>query len=411
MRLPAAVAAGACAFIAAVAVLATAGFPASTYRNTDFFHFWVAPRAVLEGTLPYDRAWFATVIEREQSRITLLTPEARTTPGSPYPLWTVLPLVPLAMLPIQVAAAVWFVGQITAIFLGIGALARVLLRRAAMGYRIALFALTISFEPFWGIIGGGNMSGFLFGALAGALAATIAGHGLLAGALLGLLVLKPHLSLVTVPVFLLACPPRQRPAIAAGTALAAGSLVVVSFLVRPDWPLAWLEAATVPAVASASNATVWTIGRLMPLGSATVVAALAAAASLAFFVAWWRARRPDLPVATAAAASLSLFVAPHARTYDQIILLLAVAVAVERISRRDPLGQAAGVIATLAVAVLAPWYLYSFALARGGGGPLPSPQEELSALVPLACFALVVLADRWPFRAAAAPAPLRSTTA
>src|SRR5438094_8697283 len=83
---------------ALVAVLAIAGWPASSYRDSDFFQFWAGPHALFENATPYDVAWSVEFHDRYGSRELHQPPLPATgTPPCPtaYPLWTFVPPVPL----------------------------------------------------------------------------------------------------------------------------------------------------------------------------------------------------------------------------------------------------------------------------------------------------------------------------
>ncbi len=218
--------------------------------------FWLAPRELLAGRIPYAPPW-----------------------SFPYPLWTILVLVPLGVLPFAVAAPVWLIGQLAALALALLALGR----RLFAGHRreVVLFVgLALAFEPTWLLVGGGNMTGLLAAGFAGALAAQLAGKPFVAGVLLGLLVVKPHLFLVSGPVFVLAATGRRR--VVAGAALVVGVLVTTSFALRPGWLAEWQGTATALQSSAGSNATVWTADRAV--GGGPVAAVAFAGAVLATFL-------------------------------------------------------------------------------------------------------------------------------
>jgi hypothetical protein len=93
----------------------------------------------------------------------------------------------------------------------------------------------------------------------------------------------------------------------------------------------------------------------------------------------------------AAAAALSVFISPHGGSYDQVLLLTPAAVAIAGAAAlprgRRPLAG----LAIVGAFVVAPWLLYSVALARGTIGEIPYVSEEWSALTPLLALATVML--------------------
>jgi hypothetical protein len=112
--------------------------------------------------------------------------------------------------------------------------------------------------------------------------------------------------------------------------------------------------------------------------------AVVVAACLVALAAWWWRRRPDLPSLVAGALPVSVLVAPHAWTYDYVVLVptAVVGVAIAAASRARPVAAAA----LAAIVVLVPWALYIVAFARNG--------EDLSAWLLVAAEALVIILVR-----------------
>jgi hypothetical protein len=125
----------------------------------------------------------------------------------------------------------------------------------------------------------------------------------------------------------------------------------------------------------------------MPLALSIIIAAAA------LFGLWLRLDHPDFAIAAGGAIAFAVFVAPHERHYDQLLLLVPAALAVSRIAdlrSRDRVVATAAAMVTLA---LVPWWLYGIAVARGIPRGVPDLHEEWSALVPLLAFVLVVSVD------------------
>ena len=360
--------------IGALVTLGTIGVPATAYRDGDFLQFWIQPQALFEGASPYDPAWWAAIHRRVGGRA--LFAEAV------YPPHDAFAFLPLALIPLSYAAALWLVAQLVAAAAVAVGLARRISDRAG---RVVFLAVVVSFQPLWLLVVGGNVTGFLFAALGGAYLAALDRRIVRCGALLGLLVVKPH-PFVFLAVAVLASAERaQRRALVLGALATAGPLVAVTLLLRPSWYAEWLRAALGLQAAPGSNATVWTIGRLIgvevpPLGGVVALAVVVA------FGVWARRARPSLALAIAVAIPVSLAVAPHGWSYDQLHLLIPLAVLVDRLGRpASATGRAARAALALGASAL-PWLLYLLAFRRGG--------EELSVITPLAVSALlpVVLA-------------------
>lgn len=365
---------------AATVLLAAIGWPAAAYWEGDHVVFWAGSRAVLEGASPYDAAWWSSLPERAGMPPTRLP--VATAAGPPittaYPLWTFLPILPFGAVPYGLAAPAWLVSQV----LVVGA-ALALLASYVLGGRRAdawlLGGIAAAFQPIWILVGNGNVTGFLFGALATGFVLLERGRPFLAGAVLGTLLVKPHPFAVLAVVALVAS--RSRARIAAGAASTAAVLVIAAFAVRPTWVAEWLPQLAVARPAGLSNATALTLDRAVGL---PFVPAVAVGLAVGILLLWWHRSRPRPDALFAAALALSLFASPYGWSYDHLYLLLGVAV-VLRYLALVPGIRAAGVVLLAVVAGPLPWILYAAAFARGG--------EELSALVPASFLVLVVLVD------------------
>lgn len=359
------------AALAAVVILTLVGWPASIYRHgaADMPQFWLAPRTLIEGTDPY-AVW-----------------------DWPYPLWTAVALLPMGLLPLEVAAPTWLVLQVVVVAAVLAAIARRALLVETRRDALVLAAIAVSMQPTWLLVGGGNMTGLLFSAFGGALLAVLAGRPLLGGALLGLVVTKPLSFVVAGPALILATNAAERVRVLAGAALSAGTLVAASFLLRPGWPQAWIPNAIALQTSAGSNATGWTVGRSAPgILPDWLISTGSIALALIALAVWWRLRRPDPLLLVAGAVPVSLYVAPHGWSYDQLLLLITYAVVLGRLALLRPSERVSGLIAVALIAVAIPWTLYAIAVATGS--------EERSAVVPLLAFALLVGADHRAVRRA-----------
>ncbi|HEY4658773.1 MAG TPA: glycosyltransferase 87 family protein [Gemmatimonadaceae bacterium] len=371
--------------LALVLVLGTIGWPAGDVRDADHFQFWAGSRALLEGASPYDLDWWTEFHIAEGSRAIHVHPQPPDRPAwtTPYPLWTFVVFLPFALLPYAYAAAAWLVLQLFAVAGALVALARALYREPWRD-GVLLLGLVAASQPLWMLPGSGNVTGFLFAALAFGSVALLSGRDLLAGLLFGLLAIKPHpflLVAVTLP-FLARSPLR----LLAGGAATLGALVAVSLALRPGWIPEWSRQAATLQSSSGSNATLVTVDRIIDL---PLAAPVAVASVLLFFGAWWLVTRPRPEVVLAGSVAVSLLVAPHGWTYDHLHLALVAAVILGRLVD-VPRIRPAGVLALAVVVGPLPWLLYLPAAARNG--------EEFSALVPAAAFALLVVVDRWSRR-------------
>ena len=359
------------AAIGVILLAAAADLPGATYRRGDFFGFWAASRAVLAGASPYDVLWFADLARGTEAVLSF--------GRSVYPPWTAIALVPFALLPFPLAAAAWLALQLGAVV----AVVLLFARRIGRPERPVFLAIVAASQPLWLLVVGGNITGLLTGTVGGSVLAAAAGRPFLAGAFFGVLALKPHPFLLLVVAALLAASAPARARFVAGSLVSGGLLIGITLVLHPIWIGEWLASASALQATSGSNATLWTVGRIargaLPVELATLLAAVAVLLALAAWVRWYRAARPALWLAMAAALPISLAVAPHGWSYDQLVLVIPIAVILRAIGLRRESPRRRGTVIVALVATIVPWALYALAFRRGG--------EELSALTPLLVFA------------------------
>lgn len=371
----------AAALLAGVTIaLAAAGRPGADYRHSDWFQFWAAPRLLLEGADPYDPVPWADIYRREAA-----PPVAAPVPPYRfiYPPWTAVLLLPQGALPIDVAAAIWLVAQLVAVVLALRTLLGLV--RGERREAVLLFGLAAAFQPLWIMVGGGNMTGFLLGLFVAATASLLGGAPMRAGLPLGLLAVKPHPFAVAGPALLAVAHPRRRASLIASAGATGLALCAITLPFGRGLIGEWLSSALDLQATTGSNATAWTLGRVLPGGP--LVGLLCVVAALAALALWWRKRERRATALVAAAVTVSVFVAPHGWGYDQLLLLVPLAVIVGATAVLRGSRRAIALALTALVAGLLPWALYALAFRR--------ESEEWSAATPVLFFALLVLTERW----------------
>jgi len=368
------------ALVIAAAVLVTIalyllGWPASEYVHVDFAGFWVGSRMLLDGADPYDFGPFLEMHQRIGSRGLAINP-----PGTAYgyPLTTALVFAPFALLPVSAAAPLWFVTQATLAMGALVALYRKLLGPHAGRHLPIFLALAVACQPAWLLAGGGNLGGYLLAISSTCAVLLLARHPSAAGAVAGLLVIKPHPLLLALLLILLVLPRRDAIRFAGSAAAVAGGIVLVTLVLRPGWigefllPFSRIGGAAVPR-----STLFGLVGSA--LGPATWIIVVAIA--LAFL--WWaRVPRP-MPFLLGAAIPISLFCIPYGWSYDHILLLIPVAVILATVAR-DTERTRLAILGLLAVVfIVLPWALYAIAFRRG--------DESWSAVVPVAMLATLAL--------------------
>ena len=362
---------------AAGIVFAQVGWPAEQYRHNDFAGFWVGSRLLLDGRDPYDFAAFLDMHQRIGSRGFAINP-----PGTAYgyPLTAALLFAPFALFPITLAAPLWLVTQVSLALAALVGLARHLFGPTLRRDLPVVLAFAISCQPAWLLAAGGNLGGYLLAIAAASATLLLAGRPAAAGAVAGLLIVKPHPLLIALPLILLLLPRRSAVRMLAGIASVAGAIVFVTLLLQPGWmseflvPFGRIGGAPVP------RSTIFGL-----LGGTGPVVWVIVAALLAAFFVWARKGQP-LPVVIGAAVPVSLLAIPYGWSYDHLLLLLTAAVILAVVASARARARAA-VLFLLAIALIPlPWLLYAIAFRRG--------DESWSAIVPLGVLATLAVATR-----------------
>lgn len=343
--------------------------------SNDFSGIWAGPRALLLGHDPYDPSTWAATAAALQGQL----PQ---TAVYGYPGYVLVALIPLALLPLPAAAVVWAVGGIAAAAVALGALlARFLPGLPAVH---GLFGVTLLLsQPAFTSFYDGQWSFILVAASAGLVLSLRGGARVAAGAAAALLLVKPHLFLLSLPALAIAqLARRERVAIlvALGIAALAGA---VSVALMPSWPGAFVEHSGAPRLGS-SRVTTLPVAAEDLAGPAGAVLAWAVI-GLALL------RVVRLPIGSdryhAAWLAVGFLAAPYAWSYDQLVLLVPLAIAAGVAARRCPADGLRVAAAGCALLLVGGLLLHGlFAEARGS--------ESLNALV-AAAVAGVVLAAVW----------------
>ncbi|TME38966.1 MAG: DUF2029 domain-containing protein [Chloroflexi bacterium] len=309
-------------------------------HENDFSGFWAGARALVIGADPYDAATW-----RDTVRV-LGTQEPNTSVYGYVP-WVAVALVPLALLPLETAAWIWMVGGVALAAIALRALLRALVPADAVLHFAFGLALLVSQPGFHALVLG-QWSFVLLAALCAAVLALRAGRDGTAGM------------------------------IAALTGLA---IVALGWFVLPGWLAAWSADVAPERLSRSASITVALRDVLgSPLGLGVALAFIAAGIAIAL-----RARGRDARLALWSA--LGVAGAPYLWSYDQLLLLVPLALAAGALADR----RAARVVALAGIAallVLSP-LLYALAVARH--------RESFSAFLPAAMFvglAVALLRER-----------------
>lgn len=304
-------------------------------RPHDFLQVWSAGRLHLDGGNPYDGARMYEL--QAANRM----PDSRSAEWPNgyasmmwVPPWGLVVSMPIGALPIDLAQAVWVYGQLALIFAATLVLWRVY--GGARDRRWVAAALVLCSGPVWWQTVGGQYAGVMFAGVVGYLAARRANRPVLAGALVALTALKPHLfSLFAVGLMIDAVRSPVGRRVVLGGALALGAAALVSTLANPDVWGQYAAAATgarsefYPGLRDWFSPTVqaW-VRHALPGEPFWVQFVPVALAVPAFAVYWWRRGGPDRwPAALPWVLPAGLLVAPYGSWPSDLVMFLVPLVA------------------------------------------------------------------------------------
>ena len=363
-----------------IAFLGPLGRRLEMVHSNDFSGFWSGPRSVLVGVSPWDPQRYAPTAVAIDTK----TPDALVDDYMPH---VVLALLPLGLLPLDVAAWVWMVASMACSATALRALLRTFLPGRTVAHAALGLALFVG-QPGFHTLVLGQWALLLMSALTVVVLALRAGHVRRAGLAALAFLAKPQLFVWT--AIGLALPAirdvRYRRFVTYALVLA-GALVLFAWLAYPDWFPAWL--ADIPARRTGRSAVLFSaLGQVLGMpGRILAIAVVAGGVYLASrFVmasdAW-----------LAAWLSLSSAGAIYSWSYDQVLLFvpLVIASGVLVANGRELAARNLALAGALTLLIVSPIF-YAIGVARH--------DETFSIAVPVA-FCGAILWALWPYRAGA----------
>ena len=343
----------------------------------DFSGFWAGPRAVLAGVSPWDPAHYP------QARIEFDTQRDDASVLNYMP-WTVIALLPLGLLPLEVAAWIWMALSMICGALALRALLRAFMPGRAVVHGMLGLALFAG-QPGFHTIVLGQWALLLMSAVAAIVLAVRADHARRAGLAALALLAKPQLFVWT--ALGLAIPAlfdsRYRRFVAFAVVLA-GALVVSAWLAYPEWFGAWVS--DIPArrtgrsavLLSAFGQLLGTPGRVLAIaviGAGLVLASRFVPGSDPWLAMW---------------LALSSAGAIYSWSYDHVMLFvpLVIASGVLAAAGREQAARRLAVGGALTLLLVSPVF-YAVGVLRH--------DETFSIAVPVAFFVAIAW-SLWPYR-------------
>lgn len=291
--------------------------PTAVYQGTDFLGYWGAANLLAHRENPYDYDALLA-LERKQG---WPGPE----PVSSWnPPWLHLLLLPLGALPFRQAAALWFL--VNPLLMGLSALLiwHTVSKRKGVPHTALVLLATFLFSRSLHAMLEGQINTLVLLGCASFLA--LQSRGLLAGALLVLVTVKPHLAYLLLPTLLLDSLLQRRWQIIIGFSACLMLLVLLVSWLFPSWPGAYRSLLEIPASPQNYPYTTPTIRGLLLAYTNFDIGAWLAVVCLAIFLIVTSLRGHSLNLPTIASLSflVGLPTAPFGWSTDQVLLLLPV---------------------------------------------------------------------------------------
>lgn len=352
----------------------------------DFSGVWSGPSTFLLGISPWDPARYGDAAISLGTK----TPDALVYDHMP---WTMFFVLPLALVPLEVAGWIWMLIGMTAATFALRAMLRAFLPGMSAAHGALGLALFVGQPGFHAVVLG-QWSLLLMSAVAMVVLLLRSGRGLWAAVPSLLFMTKPQVFVFT--ALGLAYGALRRPvfrryliaAIVLASAVIAVSWTLVSLTVQGDWLSAWL--ADIPGrrtlrsavLHSALNELIGPIGRWI-------------AAALILFGAFLASRfTPGSDASLAAWLSLSSAGAIYSWSYDQVLLFVPLVIAAGVLARTSPRAATRFALAWAGVFLVVSPILYAIGVARH--------DETFSCIVPDAAF-IAIVALLWRQRRAEDP--------
>jgi Glycosyltransferase family 87 len=343
----------------------------------DFSGFWTGPRAVLAGVSPWDPEHYPAV------RIALDTQRDDATVLNYMP-WTVVALLPLGLLPLEVAAWLWMVLSMVCAAIALRALLRAFLPARAVVHSALGLALFAGQPGFLTIILG-QWALLLMSAVAAIVLAVRADHARRAAVASLALLAKPQLFVWTaVGLGISALVDARYRRFVAFAIVLAGALVLSAWLAFPDWFPAWLG--DIPARRTGRSAVLLSAFGQLFGAPGRVLAVIVIGAGLGLASRFAPGGDPWLAVWLA----LSSAGAIYSWSYDHVLLFvpLVIACGVLAAAGREQAMLRLGLGGALTFLLVSPLF-YAIGVLRH--------DETFSIAVPVAFFVAIVW-SLWPYR-------------
>ena len=308
----------------------------------DFQPLWQAGRWILqEHGNPYSEEMTLLLQQQSYGRPAQGAEDPR---AFVYPLYVLVLVWPLALLPLPLAQAAWLTALEFGVALTVLGALRLTSRQSSPLESVVMVVLAFCFYPITWAWLLGQVSVPIGALVVGALLGLQRRWDILAGACLALTTSKPQMSFLLVPALLAWGLWQGRYRFLASFAAAMVFFLLISFAVLPGWVGSFLGAGSGYFSVQPFAPPVSLLGQAIGGSAGQAVMALLVILLLTGLVwAWWRERRaPSLPIC---AASLTLVVtaliAPRTSIVNQTSLIVPLCLLFSEMGHHGPRGQQA----------------------------------------------------------------------
>jgi hypothetical protein len=296
------------------------------HTDNDFFTFWLAGHLVTIGQSPYDSTQW--ILGYQQFGMEVIPNNAFL-----YPLPLAFFFAPLGWLSFQTAYITWVTILQFMILISLALLFNVVSRAHSKFLFIFILAGVILFRPVILTLTQGQVSGLFLIVLAGTISIWNKGKWFWGGFLVGLTILKPNLGLIITGLLAVWLIIRKHWSGLIGI-IASGLLIMVSGLIyQPNWVTEyWSVGSNKLAQTFGGSPTVWGLSALVCHGHNSCILPFGGIAALLLVAGLFLViiRHKDLePVKVVAlTVAVTLLTTPYTWTYDQLLLIIPIALIV-----------------------------------------------------------------------------------
>jgi hypothetical protein len=302
------------------------------YAHRDFMSLWGGGRAVLQGIDPYDREIWVPL------RYELGSNWGTGDAVNPFPLWTLLGMIPLSSLPISWAAAIWLTLCQLLLAVAILLLSIVLGTRWPTLAEFAILALgSFTFRSTLVTLGNGQITLVLLFVLTLFLVLMKRNHPFVGGFVLSFIILKPNPFILFAPLVALWLLLHKRWRTITGGLFSIAVMLIVSWAVIPGWLINWfgVRDKTGSSIRSFIMPTLWGAATELNIQWAPLLG-FGFTVALTAALGWYLFTHSDLDISEVVSLAIigSILVTPYAWAYEHALLLIPMIFLFMRLEQR-----------------------------------------------------------------------------